>query len=158
GWINLATISGGKPGVGLNKNMTILLAANGTAATLTLGTVKLSYTFTDALNDGMLGVGTNSSLAAFSNFTVQKLPVTFTYQVLEDFSDGVADKFTAQTGTWTTTSGNSGRYFATPPASDAALSARPFVVAPLSYVEYSATVNAGTAGASAGAGGGRPPA
>src|SRR5205823_2865896 len=126
------------------------LTANGTVATLTLGTLTLSYTFTDPLNDGAVGLGTNNSLAAFSTYAVQKLPVIFTYQVLEDFSDGVADKFTPQTGTWTTTSGSAGRYSATPPASDAALSSRPLAVAPLSYVEYSATVNAGKAGASAG--------
>src|SRR5262249_31838559 len=141
GWTDLATLSGGKPGIGLNQNNTILFAANGTVATLTLGTLKLSYTFTDPLNDGVTGVGTNNSLAAFSTYTVQKLPIIFTYSVLEDFSDGVADKFTPQTGTWTTTGGSSGRYSAVPPANDAALTTRPLAVAPLSYVEYSATVN-----------------
>jgi hypothetical protein len=150
GWVDLATLSGGKTGIGLNKNNTILLAANGTVATLTFGTLTLSYTFTAPLNNGMVGVGTNNSLAAFTSYTVQKLPITFTYQVLEDFSDGVADKFTPQTGTWTTTSGTAGRYFATPPANDAALSSRPLAVAPLTYVEYSATVNASQAGVSAG--------
>src|SRR5262249_12515251 len=107
-------------------------------------------TFTDPLNDGMLGVGTNSSLAAFSTYTVQKLPILLTYQILEDFSDGVADKFTPQTGAWTATSGTTGRYLATPPSNDAALSVRPFTVAPLSYVEYSATVNPSSAGVSVG--------
>src|SRR5262249_4189843 len=68
----------------------------------------------------------------------------------EDFSDGVADKFTPQTGTWTTTSGSGGRYSATPPASDAAVSTRPLAVEPLSYVEYSAAVRANSNGASAG--------
>jgi hypothetical protein len=70
--------------------------------------------------------------------------------VLEDFSDGVANNFTPQTGTWTTTSGTAGRYFAAPPPNDAAVSTRPLAVAPLSYVEYSATVNAGKAGVTAG--------
>jgi hypothetical protein len=150
GWVDLATLSGGKPAIGLNQNNTMLLAVNGNVATLTFGKLTLSYTFTGLLNTGLLGVGTNSSLAAFSTYTVQKLPITFTYQVSEDFSDGVADKFTPQTGTWTTTSGTSGRYYATPPASDAALSVRPLAVAPLSYVEYSATVNASKAGVYAG--------
>ena len=98
----------------------------------------------------MLGVGTNNSIASFTSYTVQRLPVTFTYQVLEDLSDGVANKFTPQTGTWTTTSGTTGVYTATPPAGDAALTVRPLAVAPLSYVEYSATVKANAAGTSAG--------
>src|SRR5262249_7960083 len=128
----------------------ILLAANGTTAKLTSGTTSVSYTYTDPLNDGMLGVGSNKSVAWFTNYTIQKLPVAFTYSVLEDFSDGVANQFTPQTGTWTTTSGTSGRYLAVPPSNDAAFTTRPLAVAPLSYVEYSATVNASKAGASAG--------
>ena len=44
---------------------------------------------------------------------MQRAPIAFTYSVLEDFSDGVADKFTPQTGTWTTTSGGSGTYTVT---------------------------------------------
>jgi hypothetical protein len=70
--------------------------------------------------------------------------------VLEDFSDGVANSYTPQTGTWTTTSGTTGRYSATPPSNDAAISVRPLAVAPLSYVEYSATVNAAKNGTYAG--------
>ena len=148
GWSDLATLP--VKGLGLNQYNSIMLAANGATATLTFGTNTLSYTFSAPLNTGMVGVGTNNSLAQFTSYTVQKLPTIYTYQVLEDFSDGVADKFTPQTGTWTTTSGTAGRYYATPPANDAALSLRPLAVAPLSYVEYSATVNAGQAGTSAG--------
>ena len=107
-----------------------MLAANGAMATLTFGTYSLSYTFTGPLNTGMLGVGTNNSIANFTSYTVRKLPVTFTYSVLEDLSDGVANNFTPQTGTWTTTSGTSGRYYAVPPSNDAAISTRPLAVAP----------------------------
>ncbi len=148
GWADLAALV--VKGLGLNKNNSIQLTANGTTATLIYNTYSLSYTFAGTLNTGMVGVGTNNSLASFTSYTVQKLPILFTYQVLEDFSDGVADKFTPQTGTWTTTSGSAGRYYATPPATDAALSTRPLAVAPLSYVEYSATVNAGKSGVWAG--------
>ncbi len=148
GWTDVATLA--VKGLGLNSNQSIKLTANGAIATLTFGTFTLSYTFTAPLNTGVLGVGTNNSLAAFSVYTVQKLPFIFTYSVLEDFSDGVADNFTPQTGTWTTTSGTTGRYYATPPANDAALTSRPLAVAPLSYVEYSATVNASQAGVWAG--------
>jgi hypothetical protein len=98
----------------------------------------------------MLGLGTNNSLTNVTSYAVQKLPFNPTYSVLEDFSDGVANKFTPQTGTWTTTSGTTGNYTATPPANDVALTTRPLAVAPLSYVEYSATVNDSKAGTSAG--------
>ena len=121
--LNLATLA--VKGLGLNSNQSIMLTANGAIATLTFGTYTLSYTFTGPLNTGMVGVGTNNSLAAFTSYKAQKLPFIITYSVLEDFSDGVADKFTPQTGTWTTTSGTTGRYYATPPANDAALSTRP---------------------------------
>jgi hypothetical protein len=148
GWADLATLA--VKGLGINANQSILLAANGATATLTWWTYSLSYTFNAPLNTGNVGVGTNNSVANFTNFTVQKLPITLTYSVLEDFSDGVADNFTPQTGTWKTTSGTTGRYYATPPANDAALTTRPLAVAPLSYVEYSATVNAAQSGATAG--------
>ncbi|MGY3658239.1 hypothetical protein [Bradyrhizobium sp. USDA 376] len=159
GWTDLATLSAGKPGLGLNSQNSLLLSVNGTVATLTVtsanggkaaSALKLSYAFNAPLNTGMVGVGTNNSIAAYTSYTVQRLPISFTYNVLEDFSDGVANNFAAQTGTWTTTSGTNGRYFAVPPANDAAFSTRAFAVAPLSYVEYSATVNAAKAGTSAG--------
>ena len=54
----------------------------------------------------MLGLGTNNSIANFTSYTVQTLPFNPTYSVLEDFSDGVANNFTPQTGTWTTTCGH----------------------------------------------------
>jgi hypothetical protein len=150
GWIDTATLQLRKSDVHLNQYNSILLAANYRTATLTFGKYSLSYDFTAPLNTGMLGFGTDNSLAQFSDYSVQRLPINFTYSVLEDFSDGVADKFTPQAGTWTTTSGTDGRYYAVAPAGNAAaLSSRPLNVAPLSYVEYSATVNA-AAGATAG--------
>jgi Ca2+-binding RTX toxin-like protein len=148
GWTDLATLS--VKGLTGNGNNNFQLAANFTTATVTFGTYTLSYTFAAPLNTGMLGVGSNNSLSSFTSYTVQKLPITFTYSVLEDFSDGVANNFTPQTGTWTTTSGTTGRYYAVPPANDAAVTTRPLAVAPMSYVEYSATVNASKAGATAG--------
>ena len=148
GWTNLATLN--VKGLGLNKMNSMMLAANGATATLTFSNYTLSYTFAGPLNTGAVGMGTNNSLAAFSSYTVQRLPITFTYQVLENFSDGIAQNFTPQAGTWTTTSGTNGVYSATPPANDAALSIRPLAVAPLSYVEYSATVDPAKAGTYAG--------
>jgi hypothetical protein len=148
GWTDAATLT--VKGLTGNGNNSFKLAANFTTATVTFGTYTLSYNFTAPLNTGMLGVGANNSLTSFTSYTVQKLPVAFTYTVLEDLSDGVANNFTAQTGTWTATSGTTGRYSATPAANGTALSTRPLAVATLSYVEYSATVNAGKAGAYAG--------
>jgi hypothetical protein len=68
GWIDLATLPVGKPALGLNQNNTLLLTADGTTATLSLSSatatnsqvVKLSYTFSDPLNDGAVGVGTKA--------------------------------------------------------------------------------------------------
>jgi Ca2+-binding RTX toxin-like protein len=148
GWTTLAAQT--VKGLGLNKYNSYLLTANGSVATLAFGTSAVSYDFKAPLNTGMLGLGTNNSVAQFSAYAVQRLPIAYTYQVLEDFSDGVADKFTPQTGTWTTTSGTTGAYFATPQGTGAALSTRPLAVASLSYVEYSATVSAASAGTYAG--------
>lgn len=148
GWTNLATLT--VKGLGLNKNNSFMLAANGATATVSLGTYALSYRFAAPLNTGLTGVGTNNSLASFTAYAVQQLPINYTYAVLEDFSDGVANAFTPATGTWTTTSGTTGRYTAVPPAGDAAVTLRPLSVAPLSYVEYSATVNVATSGGRAG--------
>src|SRR5262249_24105154 len=147
GWIDKATLSNN---VQPNSNFSPLLAVNGTTATLTLGKATLSYTFTDPLNDGLIAVGTTNAVATFTALTVQKLPRVFTYSVTEDFADGVADKSTPLTGTWTTTSGSSGRYAGTPGAAAAAVSARPLNVEPLSYVEDSATVRANANGTAAG--------
>ncbi|UVO40540.1 hypothetical protein KUL72_23840 [Bradyrhizobium arachidis] len=148
GWMDLATLS--VKGLGANKQTAFMLTANFATATVTFNGNSLSYTFAGPLNTGMLGLGTNNSSTNFTSYAVQRLPFAPTYAVLEDLSDGVANNFAAQTGTWTTTSGTSGRYFAVPPANDAALSTRQLAVAPLSYVEYSATVNASKAGTSAG--------
>src|SRR5262249_61493208 len=75
------------------------------------------------------------------------LPRRFTYQITDSFSASPDGNFTAQTGTGAV---SGGRYNATPPAGDAALSTRPLNVAPASYVEYQATVRANAAGTSAG--------
>jgi hypothetical protein len=148
GWTDVATLS--VKGLGQNKQTAFMLTVNFETATVSFNGNTLSYTFSAPLNLGALGLGTNSSLTSFTSYAVQKLPVSFTYSVLEDFSDGVANNFTPQTGSWTTTSGTTGRYYAVPPSNDAALSTRPLAVAPLSYVEYSATVNAANAGVTAG--------
>src|SRR5258708_4110223 len=118
GWNDLATLSVGKPNLSVNSQNTLDLQVTGTTATLTVAssnaqnnnTLKVSYTFNAPLNTGLLGVGANNSIAAYTSFTVQRLPVNFTYSVLEDLSDGVAQNFTPATGAWTTTSGTSGVY------------------------------------------------
>jgi hypothetical protein len=148
GWTDVTTLK--VKGLGLNKQTAFMLTANFRTATVSFNGYSLSYTFTAPLNTGMLGLGTNSSMTNFTSYSVQRLPFNPTYSVLEDFSDGVADNFTSQTGTWSTTSGTTGRYTGVAPANDVALTTRLLAVAPLSYVEYSATVNAAKAGVSAG--------
>jgi hypothetical protein len=146
GWVDKATVTTGLNG----STFTPMLTADGSTATLSMGSKTLSYTFTDPLNDGMIGTGIRGGTGAFTSFTVQKLPKIITYTVSEDLSGGVANKFTPLTGTWTATSGSGGRYSATPPANDAAISIRPLAVEPLSYVEFSAAVRANANGTFAG--------
>jgi Ca2+-binding RTX toxin-like protein len=143
GWIDKAVV---RSTLNANSVYSPILAVNGATATFTLGKVSVSYTFSDPLNDGMTGLGTYGGNCNFLSITVQQLPHNFLYNVSEDFSDGVANGFTPNAGAWNTTSGTSGRYYATPDASGVAWSTKPFVVAPLSYVEYSATLRANANG------------
>ena len=129
GWVDKATLKIKLTGA----QFTPLLAVNGSVATLTLGSSALSYTFSDPLNDGMIGVGVNAATGSFTNLTVQILPRVFTYQITDAFAVTPDSNFTSQTGTWAVTGG---RFNATPPVGDAAISTRPLNVASSSYVEY----------------------
>ena len=114
-----------KPGTFYN----MLLAVNGTTATLMLDNKKLfSYVFAPRvvdgyaynLNTGMVGVGSDNSRGVFDNITVQRIPPPITLQVTEEFTgdDGV---FTgAPSGSWQVAGG---RYSGVPAAgSDRAVS------------------------------------
>src|SRR5690606_37828895 len=58
------------------------------------------------LNMGLVGIGSDNSRGMFDNFVVQALPPQATLDETEDFSDGVADRFTGErAGTWEVTGG-----------------------------------------------------
>ncbi len=91
-----------------NRDYQLLLALNGTAATLVVnGADVFTHVYdprVDAfgnsygLNAGMVGLGTDNSIARIDNVAVQVLPPEITLEDTDDFSDGVADLFTGPTG------------------------------------------------------------
>jgi hypothetical protein len=106
-------------GVKSDRYYNMLLSVNGVNATLVVDNqmvfthtfqprVKDGYSY--GLNWGLVGVGSNNSRGAFDNVVVQILPPQVTLDELEDFNDGVADRFTADPS-WSV--GN-GVYSATP--------------------------------------------
>src|SRR5262249_52485431 len=126
-----------------------LLAVNGSTATLSLGSLSLSYTFSNSLNTGDLGIGVSSGTATFSTIQVQQLPHIFTYQINPTISSTGLSGFTVQAGTATVTS-TATRSPLTPPVGGPALSTRALNVQASSYVEFQATVNAAANGTWAG--------
>jgi hypothetical protein len=146
GWVDDATLSYKLNG---NASQTFQVNLNGTTASLVIYGTTLSYTYTDALNLGMLGLGLNGTSDSFQSYTVQILPRVFTYQEAPAISSTGLAGYTVQSGTASVNSGAT-RYTLTPPSGDAALSTRGLNVASNSYVEYQATVNAAANGTWAG--------
>ncbi|WP_239027676.1 matrixin family metalloprotease [Geomonas diazotrophica] len=103
-----------------NSTYNLMVAVNGTTATLLLDNTKLfSYAFAArvvdgmsfGLNYGMIGMGSVGAKGYFDNVAVQKLAPVFTYTGMENF-DAAPSLFTEQrTGSWTT----SGGYFTATP-------------------------------------------
>lgn len=101
----------------------LLVAVNGTVVTLVVdGSQAFSYVFQPriidgysyGLNQGLVGMGSDNSRGTFDNIAVQVLPRKLTLQETENFSDGVADRFTgAQEGAWLA---EGGRYSGLPAA------------------------------------------
>jgi hypothetical protein len=146
GWIDDATLSYGLSG---NNAKTFEVILNGTTAQLVMNGTTLQYTFPDALNVGMLGLGLNGTSDSFTSYTVQTLPRVFTYQESPAVTSTGLTGFTVQSGQGSANS-NSTRYLLTPPTGGAALSTRSLNVASSSYVELQATVNAAANGTWAG--------
>ena len=73
----------------------------GSVATIWVdGERSLSFDFGEALNDGLLGLGTDGAVARFDDYQVQKLPPELTFEVTEDFSDPQQILLSPQTGDW----------------------------------------------------------
>jgi hypothetical protein len=109
----------------------LLLAVNGTTATLMLDNKKLfSYVYAPRvvdgyacnLNTGMVGVGSDNSRGLFDNITVQRLAPPITLERNEEFTAGAGAFTGPQSGTWQVNTLLQ-RYEAAPPAgSDRAVS------------------------------------
>lgn len=127
-------------------NYNLLVAVNGTTVTLVVNNQKaLSHSF-DArvidgfsygLNSGLIAVGTNNAVSRFDNLAVQKLPPDITYESVEDFSDGIADGFSEQYGSWAV---SANQYLASDVDGNAALSTYSLEVATNSFLGASATL------------------
>ena len=99
----------------------LLVAINGVTATLLVNNAKVfSYAYAPrvidgysyGLNTGMVGLGANNAKARIDNAAVQVLPPAITFSSTDDFSDGVADLFTASSvGNWLA---SGGRYSGSP--------------------------------------------
>jgi hypothetical protein len=104
-----------------NQFYNMLLAINGTTATLLVdGTELFQHVYQPrvidgwsyALNNGMVGFGSDNSRGIFDNIVVQQLPPEVTFENIEDFADGAANIYTGErTGSWQIAGD---RYVATP--------------------------------------------
>ncbi len=122
GWqVDVQTPSQLKPETAYN----VKVAVNGTnVAVLVNGTDFMTYTFAPrvvdglayGINSGLIGLGSNNSVAKLDNLAVQVLPPELTYELNEDFSDDVADLFTGvRSGDWSI---QNAVYVGAPTASD----------------------------------------
>lgn len=133
-----------------DKFYNALLSINGLNATIILDNNQtLTHTFTPrvvdgwsyGLNWGLVGMGSDNSRGAYDNIRIQVLPPEITFESLEDFADGVADRFTGEAiGAWAV---SGGRYTAAPsiPASVSMLDLGPDHLSVDAVLELSTTVN-----------------
>jgi len=130
------------------------VAVNGTTVTLLVDNKQVfTHTFQPrvidgyvyGLNYGYVGVGSDNSRGSYDNIRAQILPPQLTFDNTENFSDGVADLFTAgTTGVWGVTGqGQSQRYTVTPSGSAAMslLDLGPDHLNHGSYLEFSTKLN-----------------
>ncbi|MFV2065691.1 MAG: S8 family peptidase [Pirellulales bacterium] len=122
-------------------DLRVILRGDQSATLLVGGVEKLSYPFSDPLNDGEIGLATKNAISRFDNLLVQPYtePPSTPLPTSEDFADGVADFFEVRAGTWDVAAGG---YGATPIAGgDAVSTVR--VAGPLpANVEIEATIDA----------------
>ena len=132
----------------------VMLTANGSAATLTLGLTSISFTFAQridslgvkhSLSDGIAGIGAKGGTKAqIDDVVVQAPPGTITLDKTVDFSStspasGLFNSNTPATGTWTTTA--DGRFLATASsATTPAVNLIGYPVTPGSLVDIATTL------------------
>jgi subtilisin family serine protease len=104
GWNSDAVVSQAIA-AGTDYSLTVLI--EGDSVTLSVdGVLIVSHAFADSLVDGAIGVGTRDALSYFDDFAAQEYvppppPPATDLPVQEDFDDGLADFFIAQSGSWT---------------------------------------------------------
>src|SRR5439155_3392113 len=106
GWVidgQLALTGSSKLSTGTDYKVTAML--NGKNAKIVLNNSELSYTFADALNDGMIGLGARNSSTSFDSYQVQQPPTLTTFAQTTDFTDPSLNRYLAQTGAWTIANG-----------------------------------------------------
>jgi hypothetical protein len=139
-------------GVKAERDYTMLLALNGTVATLVVDN-KLVFThvytprvdeygYSYGLNAGLVGIGANNSIARIDNVAVQVLPPDWTYENTEDFGS-TAVSFNPLDGDWEVLGG---RYEGAPAAGDLALSLYDLKVSAESVLELGARFRTETMG------------
>ncbi len=88
----------------------LLVVVNGLVVTVLVdGVARATYRYAPrqvdgawyGLEYGLVGVGSDNSRGSFDNFSVQVLPPLTTLDETETFADGVGDRLTGGTGTWT---------------------------------------------------------
>ena len=150
GWIvDVQTPVQAKPGISYN----MLLAVNGTTATLMLDNAKLfSYVFAPRvidgesfnLNTGMVGVGSDNSRGVFDNVAVQRLAPQATFRDTEEFATESGLFAEPVSGNWQVADG---RYAASPVGSDRAVSLLNLAaLSANSYLEFEVTLNTAAMG------------
>jgi hypothetical protein len=87
-----------------NADYDLTLALHGAVATIYVnGGNATSFAFTDALNDGLLGLGTDNSKASFDDWQVQKLPPVVTLEIADEFDSG--SSYSPRLGDWSVSAG-----------------------------------------------------
>jgi Ca2+-binding RTX toxin-like protein len=128
---------------GTNYKLTLVL--HGTVASVYVnGANPASFDFRSALNDGLLGLGTDGAVARFDDFQVQKLPPVLTFDFPETFDAGIR-ALVASMGNWQTANG---RLEGSPGPADYAFAGRFVDVAAASKLELEAVlrITGGSAG------------
>jgi hypothetical protein len=132
----------------------VMLKVNGSAATLTLGTTSIGFTYaqridsrgvTHGLNDGMAGIGAKGGTKAqIDDVVVQAPPGVITLDKTVDFgstspASGLFNSSTPATGTWTTTA--DGRFLGTAAdAANPAINLIGYAVTPGSLIDIATTL------------------
>jgi hypothetical protein len=150
-WIGQRTVKGWLVETTTNKQFhgntdyELLVRLEGPTATLLVdGVAQLSHTFVEsiAINVGLPGLAAFNSVTRFDDFQLLVPPPEMTFEITEDFSDGMADEFTTQAPKWRIISvGGDLRFEGTPYFGDSAITTRLVDVASSSILQLAATVS-----------------